>query len=152
MKKILNLLLVTVVVLGFTACSSDPSAKLIGKWKGEKSEIVNKQEVIDNMLKDVPDSLKESTKAQIETAMKDSEKLDITLTFNKDNSIETAMEGGNTEKGTWKMSEDKKAFIVTSNGKDDKAEIVELTDDKLIFALSNPDNNSKIKLHFNKVK
>jgi len=151
MKKVFNLILVAVVVIGFTACS-DPSAKLIGKWQGEKSEILNKQEVIEKMLKEVPDSLKEATKTQIESAMKDSEKLDVTLTFNKDNTLETTMTGGNAEKGTWKMSEDKKSFIVTSNGKDDKAEIVELTGEKLSFTLSNPDNNSKIKLSFNKAK
>ncbi|MBI5218158.1 MAG: DUF4923 family protein [Bacteroidia bacterium] len=151
MKKLFYFVCVLSVAL-LIACAGGPDKNIIGTWKCDGVEISNLDEVINQTLATVPDSLKEAAKKQAEESYKQSfEKMKgvLTMTFKEDKSYESTFDN-KTDKGTWAISEDGKTLTtkMESAGKEEKLNLDELTDNKLV--ISGDHAGSKMKMSFTK--
>ena len=149
MKKLFYFV-VAIAVAVVVSCSGGPGKNIVGTWKCDNVEVSNLDEVINQMLAQVPDSMKEAQKAAMESGMKESfDKMKgaLTMTFKDDKTFESAMEG-KTDKGTWAISEDGKTLTTTQGepGKEDKLNIDELTANKLV--VSGDMGGTKMKMSF----
>lgn len=149
MKKLFYFVMAVAVAI-VVSCAGGPGKKLVGTWKCDGVEIANLDEVINQYLASVPDSMKEAQKKVMEEQMKlgwDKMKGALSMTFKEDKSYESSMEG-KTDKGTWALSEDGKSLTVKQEGaqKEDKLAIEELTDNKLV--ISGDQGGAKTKMVF----
>lgn len=149
MKKLFYFVMAVAVAI-VVSCSGGPSKKLVATWKCDGVEITNLAEVIQQALATVPDSLKEAQKQAMEDGMKQGfEKMKgaLTMTFKDDKTFESAMDG-KTDKGTWVLSEDGKTLTTKQGdaGKEDKLNVDELSDSKLI--VSGDQGGTKMKMTF----
>lgn len=148
MKKLFYFVMAIAVAV-VVSCSGGPGKQIIGTWKCDNVEITNLDEVINQMLAQVPDSLKETQKKAMEDGMKQQQEAmkALTMTFKDDKTFETAMEG-KTDKGTWAISEDGKTLTTKQGepGKEDKLTIDELVAAKLV--VSGDMGGTKMKMTF----
>lgn len=149
MKKLFYFV-VAIAVAVIVSCSGGPGKQIVGTWKCDGVEVTNMEEVINQYLAQVPDSLKEAQKKAMEEGMKqnfDKMKGALSMTFKDDKTFESAMEG-KTDKGTWAISEDGKTLTTKQGepGKEDKLNIDELTANKLV--VSGDMGGSKMKMTF----
>lgn len=137
MKKLFYFVIALSVAV-VVACSGGAGKKIVGTWKCENIEVANFDEAINKALAQVPDSMKEATKKQYETAMKanlDEMKSSLTMNFKEDKTFESAIKG-KTDKGTYTLSEDGKTLSTKMDGKnvEDKF-VVEQLDAKFVISM-----------------
>ncbi|HBX52706.1 MAG: hypothetical protein A2275_00135 [Bacteroidetes bacterium RIFOXYA12_FULL_35_11] len=146
MKK-LAYFIVALSIAVIVSCSSGPDKKIVGSWKIDNVEMSNLEEAVNQALAAFPDSMKEAQKEAMMEGMKQGVEAmkGSTMNFKEDKTFESTFQG-KTEAGTWAISEDGKILTTKQGEKEDKLNVDELTDAKLVVSMDQGGSQIKMTL------
>jgi DNA replication initiation complex subunit (GINS family) len=128
--KLFNLFMVGALALTMLACKSSGKDALVGTWGVES---VDMSAMLAGMSEEEK-KMYESFLPMMEEAMKS-----MVMTFKADGKMETKasmMGQENTDKGTWKLSEDGKTLTTETGGKKEDIKIESLDDSKMVLVMN----------------